>query len=328
MSRKKPKKKRQLKPSIYIVCEGTNTERIYFEAIAQQDDVFERFAITVYPSEEEQIKALENPGKSIKTDAKNLVKIASDASSDYDEVWAVFDKDGYTKHQEAFNNARQPRRGKKAVNIAFSSIAFEHWILLHYEQNRTAFNKSRDVVDRLSKKKYFSGYSKKADTNIYSSLKNLTKTAIENAAWLRMEMEIAFQAKAGKIYQLNPYVTVDELVRKLLNFNRVTYGKINQTVEINEISIKIKLYELEKYLLAIDLTVINHQDRRYLIHNNNQEFFVTNEDGDNFPMSIANSEIIDSKSEKDITLNFSITNSSSNLRFNFIQGDRHLIIDL
>ena len=72
-SRKTKRKLRQLKPSIYIVCEGTNTERIYFEAIAEQNDVFEKYAITVYPSEEDQIKASKKEGESIKTDAVNLV---------------------------------------------------------------------------------------------------------------------------------------------------------------------------------------------------------------------------------------------------------------
>jgi hypothetical protein len=42
------------KQSIYIVCEGTNTEPIYFKAIAEQPDVFEKYAIKVYPSEEDQ----------------------------------------------------------------------------------------------------------------------------------------------------------------------------------------------------------------------------------------------------------------------------------
>ena len=290
--------------------------------------VFESFAITVYPSEEERDKGLDNQGESIKTDAKNLVKIASEARDDYDEVWAVFDKDGYTKHQEAFENAQKPERGEKVVNIAFSSIAIEHWILLHYEQNKMAFNKSEDVTDYLKGQEYFLDNPKDSETLIYSQLKEKTKIAIENAAWLRMEMETELEANGGRIYELNPYVTVDELVRKLLNFKHVTYGRINQTVGITEISIKVNSSQQNQNLLTIHLTIINSQNISYLINNSNQDFSVTNEDGESFPMSIANLEIIDSKSEKDIILNFSITNSSSHLIFNFIRGDRHLIIDL
>ncbi len=105
MTRKRKKKDKQDKYRIFIVCEGTNTEPNYFKEIAEKPEVFKGFAITIYPSEEEKNKGLDNQGESIKTDAKNLVKIARDAREDYDEVWAVFDKDGYTKHEEAFENA-------------------------------------------------------------------------------------------------------------------------------------------------------------------------------------------------------------------------------
>ena len=328
MARKRNKKKKQLKPSIYIACEGTNTERIYLEAIAKQKDVFERFEIEIYPSKTQQIKALNKEGESIKTDAINLVKIAREYGSDCDEVWAVFDKDGYTKHEKAFENAKKRGRSKKVVNIAFSSIAIEHWILLHYEQNKTAFNKSQDVINYLSEKSYFIDNPKDENTPIYSQLQYKTETAIQNAAWLRMEMKTEVEANDGKFYELNPYVTVDELVRKLLNFKHVTYGKINQIVGIAQISIKVNSSQQNQNLLTINLTIINHQNIGYLIKNSNQDFCVTNELGDSFPMSNANSELIDSDTEKNITLNFSITNSSSNLKVNFIRGDRQIIIDL
>ncbi|WP_377479176.1 MAG: RloB family protein [Microcoleus anatoxicus] len=234
MNKKRENKRKKLKQSIYIVCEGTNTERIYFEEIAQQDDVFEKYAVKVYPSEEDQIKALKKEGESIKTDAMNLVKLAKKEINNYDEVWAVFDKDGYTKHEQAFSNAQ-----KHGIKLAFSSIAFEHWILLHYEQNRTDFPKSQNVIDYLEEAGYFTAYSKKADISIYSRLKNLTQTAIENSAWLRMEMAQNLAACDHKIYELNPYTTVDQLVIKLLDFNPVTYGVINETLKISDISITV-----------------------------------------------------------------------------------------
>jgi len=326
MSRKKQKKKKQLKQSIFIACEGMNTERIYFEAIAKQYDVFQNFEIKIYPSKIEKDKALEKQGESIKTDAINLVKIAREKGSRYDEVWAVFDKDGYTKHEKAFDNVQ--KQGEKVVNIAFSSIAIEHWVLLHYEQNKTAFDKSQNVINYLLDKGYFIDNPKKEKTPIYSQLQAKTETAIQNAAWLRMEMETERQANDGKIYELNPYVTLDELVRKLLSFRHVTYGKIHQIVGIAQISIKVNSSQQNQNLLTINLTIINHQNIGYLINNSNQEFFVTNKAGDSFSMSNANSELIDSDTEKNITLNFSITNSSSNLKVNFIRGDRQIIIDL
>jgi hypothetical protein len=77
----------------------------------------------------------------------------------YSEVWAVFDKDGHPNHEEAFNLASTDIAGKK-VNIAFTSIAFEYWILLHFESNDTAFVKS---MCRQGKEYYYCGLESHAD---------------------------------------------------------------------------------------------------------------------------------------------------------------------
>lgn len=76
MSKQRKKQKRPLNTSIYIVCEGTNTEPIYFNAIAEQEDVVKEYRVTVYPSEEDQRRASTQGGEPIRTDAVNLVKIA------------------------------------------------------------------------------------------------------------------------------------------------------------------------------------------------------------------------------------------------------------
>jgi hypothetical protein len=47
-------KKKQLIHTIFIACEGKNTERIYFEAIAEETETADRFSITVYPDSQMQ----------------------------------------------------------------------------------------------------------------------------------------------------------------------------------------------------------------------------------------------------------------------------------
>ena len=54
----------------------------------------------------------------------------------YESTWAVFDKDYHPEHKEAFKLAKQEIDENK-VNIAFSSISFEQWILLHFEKTIT-----------------------------------------------------------------------------------------------------------------------------------------------------------------------------------------------
>jgi hypothetical protein len=320
-SRKTKRKLRQLKQTIYIVCEGTNTERIYFEEIAQQDDVYEKYDITVYPSEEDQIKASTKEGESIKTDAVNLVKRAKEEiNNNYNEVWAVFDKDGYTKHEKAFSDAQ-----KHGIKLAFSSIAFEHWILLHYEQNRTAFPKSQNVIDYLEQAGYFPGYSKKANILIYDTLKDLTKTAIENAAWLRMEMVKNLAACDNKIYELNPYTTVDELVMKLLDFNPVTYGYITQTLRLSDFSITVN--DVQRHCgITLSVCIVNHGKCSYLVNNLCDHFYLKDEDQNTFPLVIDTPIIIEPSSTQDIALKCENFSATGKLRLHFSPKQKELLI--
>lgn len=321
MKSSKPKRKlRQLKPSIYIVCEGTNTEPIYFEKIAEQPDVFEKYAITVYPSEEDQIKASKKEGESIKTDAVNLVKLAKDEIKNYDEVWAVFDKDGYTKHEKAFSDAQ-----KHGVKLGFSSIAFEHWILLHYEQKRTDFPKSQNVIDYLEQAGYFPGYSKKADISIYPRLKGRTQTAIENAAWLRMEMAKDLAACDNKIYELNPYTTVDELVMKLLGFNPVTYGYITQTLRLSDYSITVN--DVQRHGgITLSVCIVNHGKCGYLVNNHCNHFYLKDEKQKEFPLVIDTPIKIEPNSTEHIALKCENFSATGKLRLHFSPKPKEILI--
>lgn len=201
--------KRKLKRTIFIACEGRNTERIYFEAMGEDAAVSDEFAITVYPDEN-----TEDPT----THALGLVREAQKKIEDFDEVWAVFDKDGYTKHAETFAEAGKVVCGKK-VNIAFSSIAFEQWILLHFDRSEAAYAKSADIITQLIHSNYFPGYSKTAYQETYSIVKDKTTIALENAAWLRHRLYQQGALPDTAIHAINPYTDADVLVKRLLGIS-------------------------------------------------------------------------------------------------------------
>ena len=312
----------RLKQTIYIVCEGTNTEPNYFNAIDQELDKSEKsYSIEVYPSKEDKDNASKKEGESIKTDAVSLVQIAQREREieNYDEVWVVFDKDGYTKHQDAFLYAKE-----NDIKLAFSSIAFEHWILLHYEQNRTAFPKSQNVIDYLEQAGYFPGY-KKADIYIYARLKDLTKTAIENAAWLRMEMANHLAACDNKIYELNLYTTVDELVRKLLDFNPVTYGYITQTLRISDYSITVNDVQRDGGI-TLSVSIVNHGKGGYLVNNHCNHFYLKDEKQKEFPLVNDTTIKIEPSSTQDIALEFEISSATGQLRLHFSPKQKEILI--
>lgn len=193
--------------TVFIACEGRNTEPGYLlglkEWLEEQDPVY--FAITIYPDKSE---------KKPKSDPLGLIKEARERSDEFDELWVMFDKNGYTLHQKAFEEAARVVNGKK-VNIAFSSISFEQWVLLHFERSSFAFSKSVHIIEQrlTGGPAYFPGYDKRPNLNSFPSLWPFTLNAIRNAAWLRH-----FQSSRGNrspVYELNPYTNADQLIARL-----------------------------------------------------------------------------------------------------------------
>lgn len=80
--------------TLFISCEGTSSERYYFEAIREEIQDEEQFELRIYPNDNAP-----NP----KTTPVEMIEIARayNAGQQYDELWAVYDKNGYAKHQEA-----------------------------------------------------------------------------------------------------------------------------------------------------------------------------------------------------------------------------------
>lgn len=156
----------------------------------------------------------------------------------YDEIWAVFDKDGHIYHKEAFDRAKKPVNDIK-TNIAFSSRSFEHWILLHFEKNNYAFNfteckesqndpfgcdsnigcKGDKCLVGYIRKKYYpslkKSYIEPDLQNFMGVLYDRIGIALENALWLKDQNAKNIQS-GQQIYELNPYTDVDNLVKSIV----------------------------------------------------------------------------------------------------------------
>jgi len=274
----------QLYKNLLIVCEGEATETTYLHQF--RDLIIEKdseFYIEILPKEEPDKTKKRKQRKN--SDTKHIDPlIVETVNNDYTaqptryvreaqigiedntyaEVWAVFDKDGHPNHEEAFNLATNLTNGKK-VNIAFNSIAFEYWILLHFEDNPTPFEKAMCRI-RLGdgKKEYFyCGTHSKADDcsgvkcvcgriveqNFleyinrkkefdYSKYGYNVKQAILRAIGLRK----IYKNTLEPVYELNPYTTMDRLVFKLMNLpnNNFIWFDLNESQLINnEYSVSI-----------------------------------------------------------------------------------------
>jgi len=258
----------QTNKTILIVCEGENTEPSYFESIKdfiidklkviplnekpkiririspipkrEKDEIFtlrkgakKRELKKLNKEEEDLLKTFEVE-EEYKTQPVRYVREAQMGleNNSYDEVWAVFDKNGHPKHKEAFELAAK-RINNKIVNIAFNSVSFEQWILLHFEQNSTSFNKSQckedGAVINCGSKSHakdcngtlcicgyliVKGYSSKTLSKKKFLFQELpvVKTAIDNSVWLRNNSN-----NAMPIYEINPFTSLDRLVFRLIN---------------------------------------------------------------------------------------------------------------
>ncbi|MDC2175217.1 RloB family protein [Bacteroides thetaiotaomicron] len=241
------KKKRTLPKAIFIACEGRSTEKNYFQMIGELFGDELNYALTIYPDENEA-----KP----KSDPLGLINEAiSRKDEGFDELWAVFDKDGYTKHEDAFKLAKD-----NDINIAFSSIAFEEWVLMHFGRFSNKFDKSdcknekekylecgshkndgdcsgeRCVAGYMREHKLFSDYSKSAYKSIYPFLENKTETAITNSAWLRFIMREDIRKEKDQLFNINPYTDVDVLVKRLTGYDKNHhYFKVGDIIDDSRI---------------------------------------------------------------------------------------------
>jgi len=186
---------------ILILCEGGKTEPGYFKAI-KADKYLSRqlvgLRIVVHNTKK-------NTAKELVAQAIYLKKEAKHEKNPYDDVWVVVDRDGYTKHPESFDRARQTD-----ICIGFSSPCFEYWILLHYVYTSSPFDNCDAVIVKLQQ--YIPEYNKAE--NYFDDLKERIEAAITHGNRIKRHWE---DIADGPIWQYNPYTDVGELVNKLIN---------------------------------------------------------------------------------------------------------------
>lgn len=180
--------RRKKRPYIIIVCEGKDTEPIYFENFKTR-----YININIIMPD----KNLKGKNKGKVTDPVNLVRKAKYykeneyeiRKEDGDMVWCILDTDINYKNPNA-SKAKQKEleeaykiANTNNINLAISNPCFEIWYLLHFEYT-TAFLENYDKVkQKLLKIDCIKDYEKNKD--IYVKLKDKTQNAINNAKKLK-----------------------------------------------------------------------------------------------------------------------------------------------
>lgn len=168
MARKR-KSKVHLKPEIGIYCEG-ESEKQYFTMLNQ------KYRASNIKTKRVKIDSIGESGI-------RLIEAAR-KKADYlhqEQVYAVFDRDEKT-NDELLRCKKLAKKLK--VKILFSSICFEIWILLHFENVMRDYTRE-ELFTKLSGEKYFgSDYTRFKGSSYRQFLFDRVQIAINNAGTL------------------------------------------------------------------------------------------------------------------------------------------------
>jgi RloB-like protein len=203
MSKNKGRSSRQMQPprQVLILTEG-ETEVIYLNSYKADDENRRRLSgvgIEIY-------KPRDHSPLGLLKEAKRRIKEAKKDKLPYEKVWLVFDRDGHANIPATFNE----HQAIKEIEIAFSVVCFEYWILLHFERTTHDFSDCDSIGSHI-RQKHLPEYEK--SRNNYANLKDKIVTALDNAEWLHKQIENDINSGL-KPYELQVYTSVD----KLFNF--------------------------------------------------------------------------------------------------------------
>lgn len=190
--------RRKRKPIIYIICEGKETEILYFKHFRTRNCLVDIIPI---PSKH---KAAEHLVKH----AKSLISQANYYPKDGDQLWCVFDCDDNKDHEL---HAAAEYAEKQGYQIVYSNPSFEYWYLLHFEKRNGYLKDSDTVINILKTKRYLENYEKSVD--IFEELLPHQAEAIQRAKG-RVE-QLAENHTQVLCRDSNPVTTVYRLVEFL-----------------------------------------------------------------------------------------------------------------
>lgn len=199
---------KETQPGNYlIVTEGTETEVNYFNNIKRIIESSFKNNIIV-----EKIElVVQGTARSTKVLVNEAIKKRSLKA--YSEVWVVFDKDDNPDFDEAIALAK-----REGLNVAWSNECFELWLLLHFQDLKSAIGRN-DYYPRLTtyfKNKNINGG--KYDKNIYDIF-DITSENVDTA--IKRSNALLEEYKNANIIsptKMNPGTKVQDLVSELIQY--------------------------------------------------------------------------------------------------------------
>lgn len=169
------------KKVILILCEGKKTEINYFTRL------------------KEFLNLTNIHIQSAKRSAPTHIMQEAKDSSDYDEIYCVFDKDNHENLDKILQEAQ-----KYKIQAIVSAPCFEFWLLLHFMATTQDFMTCKAVQKHKDFKKNLPHYQK--DYDFKELIEKCLQTAIKNAKQIN---------KSNLKERKSPYTQIVALVERL-----------------------------------------------------------------------------------------------------------------
>jgi len=203
-----PKKKKNnlqsVKPVFKMFCEGEKTEPLYI-----------RGYINHFHSDKRSIIVVENTNKNTPVQLVEVAITAKNQGSGNDVVWVVFDRESEAKYPHELHAQARAKALANGIQIAFSNVCFEFWILLHFGYTAGSYSSYDDLKKRSAlipklKEVGIQNYDK-ASPILFDRVKELIPEAIKNSERLKVQALKASDSGKTAPHYLNPYVDVHEM---------------------------------------------------------------------------------------------------------------------
>lgn len=301
---RKTRKQRKILDSYYIVCEGEVTEpnllKDFREYLVQNGMLENKQQIDIYPIPriEENIPttrgAHSRKGKALQGDEEPQDKgptgpqplswveyaLLKLEEHKYTSSWAVFDKDRHPKAKEAFELAEKSQEEGKKLFIAFTSVCFEHYLLLNFEYCTKAFQRSEcknngkvigcgreeGIEGDCLGDTCVNGYARHHKYWLESKKEDFGFHLIDDKIWFGVYNAMCLREEKDRedkqpIWKKNPYTTFDYLLTSFMGYRELSP---NESLTVNHIRFSIDQNKLVIENLGSKMEIILGANFTYL----------------------------------------------------------------
>jgi hypothetical protein len=205
-----------LKPVLHIYCEGEKTEPNYLHGY-----------IDKFFSQNRRLKIIkiENTKKNTPVQLVEEAIKAKKNNPDGDVFWVVYDRESVQKYPDELHAKACSKAKSQKIKIALSNVCFELWLLLHFQNNTTAYSNYDDLRKNSSlrsecQKRGLKDYDK-GEKSVFNFFTNQDiKQARIRARKMNAETKKTANVSCTKPYQWNPYTNVHHLLHAIDKFAR------------------------------------------------------------------------------------------------------------